>query len=243
MRSASLTQVRAAVADAQALLCDWDGCLAIGDQLLPGVAAFLAEAPPVAIVSNNSTMPRALYRERLLAQGVDVPMARIHLAGDTLLRMGAEELAGQSIQLIAAPEMREEARRMGLRLVDQGADAVLLMRDVGFDFARLARAANDVRRGAHFWCANQDGSHPVHGGITPETGALAAAISAAAGRAPDRIIGKPDSLLFRAALAALGVSGDRALMIGDNPDTDLTGARAMGMPALLVGPDSWQGSA
>lgn len=46
---------------------------------------------------------------------------------------------------------------------------------------------------------------------------------------------KPDPRIFRAALAALGVSAPEAAFVGDDPETDLAGARAAGLQALDLG--------
>jgi FMN phosphatase YigB (HAD superfamily) len=48
-------------------------------------------------------------------------------------------------------------------------------------------------------------------------------------------VAKPDPEPFRLACAALGVPPARALMVGDDPDTD-TGALAVGMPVHLLPP-------
>jgi putative hydrolase of the HAD superfamily len=45
---------------------------------------------------------------------------------------------------------------------------------------------------------------------------------------------KPDPSIFRAALDALGVEPEEAAMVGDSPEDDVAGARAIGMQAFLV---------
>jgi HAD superfamily hydrolase (TIGR01549 family) len=45
---------------------------------------------------------------------------------------------------------------------------------------------------------------------------------------------KPDPSIFRAALERIGVRPDEAAMVGDSPEDDVDGARAIGMRALLV---------
>ncbi len=45
---------------------------------------------------------------------------------------------------------------------------------------------------------------------------------------------KPDAGLFRAALDRLGVAPAEALMIGDSLERDMAGARALGMPHVLL---------
>jgi putative hydrolase of the HAD superfamily len=45
---------------------------------------------------------------------------------------------------------------------------------------------------------------------------------------------KPHATIFRAALERLGVEPHAAAMVGDSPDDDVEGARALGMRAFLV---------
>jgi putative hydrolase of the HAD superfamily len=45
---------------------------------------------------------------------------------------------------------------------------------------------------------------------------------------------KPSPLIFAAALEMLGVEAEDAVMIGDSPEDDVEGARAVGMRALLL---------
>jgi HAD superfamily hydrolase (TIGR01549 family) len=45
---------------------------------------------------------------------------------------------------------------------------------------------------------------------------------------------KPHPTIFRAVLERLGVSAERAAMVGDSPEDDLDGARGLGMQAFLV---------
>jgi HAD superfamily hydrolase (TIGR01549 family) len=48
---------------------------------------------------------------------------------------------------------------------------------------------------------------------------------------------KPDPSIFRAALDRLGVAPEDAAMVGDSPEDDVEGARAIGMRAFLVDRD------
>ncbi|MFQ5657301.1 MAG: HAD family hydrolase [Candidatus Methylomirabilales bacterium] len=46
---------------------------------------------------------------------------------------------------------------------------------------------------------------------------------------------KPDPQIFQVTLDGLSVPANRALHVGDNPSTDIQGARRMGMRAVLLG--------
>ena len=45
---------------------------------------------------------------------------------------------------------------------------------------------------------------------------------------------KPSPLIFRAALDLVGCPAESAVMVGDSPEDDIAGARAVGMRALLL---------
>jgi ribonucleotide monophosphatase NagD (HAD superfamily) len=62
---------------------------------------------------------------------------------------------------------------------------------------------------------------------------MVAAISAASGRVPE-VIGKPEPAMFTSILEGAGVAPDEALVIGDNPDSDIVGAHRAGIPSVLV---------
>jgi 4-nitrophenyl phosphatase len=72
--------------------------------------------------------------------------------------------------------------------------------------------------------------------LVPETGSLLAALAACVDLAKVKveIVGKPAAPLFLKACAALNIAPAQALMIGDNPATDVAGAQALGMAALRV---------
>ena len=50
----------------------------------------------------------------------------------------------------------------------------------------------------------------------------------------DHGVRKPQACLFRAALTPLGVPADRAVMIGDQIEADIDGARSLGMRTILI---------
>ncbi|PTQ08862.1 HAD family hydrolase [Sphingomonas oleivorans] len=228
------------IAQADGILIDWDGCIALANRPQAKALAFLARhRERIAIVSNNSTHLPEDFARIMARAGVPIPPERIILAGMEAIRHAAT-LGGRAM-LLASQRLRAEALSLGLTLSRGETDLVVLLRDTRFTYAKLERATNALRNGARLILANDDLNHPgPHGRIVPETGALLAALEAAvrpAEIATDRI-GKPAATLFCRAFDALAVDPRRSVMIGDNPDTDIAGAAALGMDAVLVGPRS-----
>lgn len=219
-------------------LVDLDGTLVSGGRPLSWAHELLSQlAGRFVIVSNDAEHTARQLSRMLRAHGLNVPEARIVLAGECAIRLVAAEHPGARLLLLASAALRRYATRLGLRLVDDDAEIVLVGRDRRFGYIAIQRAAVAIHRGARLIVANPDGRHPAPDGTpVPETGALAAAILAAAGHPPYRVIGKPEPELFRDGLARLDCPADTAIMIGDNDDTDGAGARAAGIRFFHIRP-------
>ncbi|MFG1464772.1 HAD-IIA family hydrolase [Xanthobacter sp. DSM 24535] len=231
-----LQAARTALAQARGLLIDLDGTLMHAHRVLPGARDLIRRHGRRSMVlSNNSSDTCATLSQRLRVAGMEIPAGRIILAGVETIALTARRWPGARVLLCAAPVLQAAAAEAGLCLTRERAEVVIIARDEQFDYAALSAAANAVSRGAAFVVTNPDGAHPGPGRLrVPETGALAAAVAAAAGRQPDLVVGKPSPGLFQTALAKLGLTADQALMIGDNPATDGRGASALGMPACIL---------
>jgi ribonucleotide monophosphatase NagD (HAD superfamily) len=54
------------------------------------------------------------------------------------------------------------------------------------------------------------------------------------------VVGKPAAAMFEAALAAVGVAADHAVMVGDDLDSDVHGAQGAGLRGVLVRTGKWR---
>ena len=140
-------------------------------------------------------------------------------------------------------------------LHERAIDAVAVCDDDGFDFLRgLELALSAIVRAVEagkppaLILPNPDLVYPKGGGELGFTaGAIALLLEAAlARRFPGHALrfvhlGKPEPHLFVAAARQLGLPPDRLVMIGDQLETDIAGARAAGCAcALLAGVSSWE---
>lgn len=227
-----------ALKSASGVLLDWDGCIAVGNRPASWALQFVREnMDRVAIVSNNSTHMPEDFTRILSRSGVRLYESRIVLAGMEALHR-ATELDPRGVLILGDRRIKAYARQLGLPLVQDNADLVVLLRDIHFSYSRLERAANCLKTGARLIVANPDTTHPgPRHTIVPETGALYAALTACIGdiEIETEIIGKPGPRLFEIACKALDIAPKSAIMIGDNPTTDIAGADALGMRSILVG--------
>ena len=100
-------------------------------------------------------------------------------------------------------------------------------------YAKLRTATLNIRAGAPFVGTNPDSSFPSPEGLVPGAGSLLALIATASDVSPT-IIGKPQRGMFDSALETLGTLPEETLMIGDRINTDISGAKAIGIQTALV---------
>lgn len=227
--------------DFDAILCDLDGCLVSGSQLMPGARELVdLVADRLVILSNNSTDTPATLAQRLARMGLNVHPHRIVLAGVAALEQLVSDGEEVRLCLYGSQALHDHARLLGLQLDRAKPSHVLLTRDEAFRYRDLADCVRFLREGAQLVVANGDRSHPgPHASApVPETGSLLAAILAVLPGQSHRVIGKPEASLYLRALARFPTVPHRVLAIGDNPETDGAGAARYGYECVIVGPQS-----
>lgn len=218
------------------VLLDLDGVIYRGDEALPGAREFfrvLAERGlPCCALTNNARARPETYERKLAGMGIELPAARIVTAGSATAEWLARHGHAQFAMLGSAP-LRECLLARGL---EERADADMLIIGIDADlgYRDLCGAVDHLlRRGTRAVATNADRLIPVAGGYEPECGAIIAFLEYATGRLIPTI-GKPNPWIFGYALERLGISAGEAVMIGDTVDTDIIGARAAGILAVLV---------
>ena len=112
-------------------------------------------------------------------------------------------------------------------------DYVVLGETPSYSIERITRGIRLIAAGARFIAANPDVTGPSEDGILPATGAVAALISKATGVEP-YFVGKPNPLMMREALRAIGAHSENTAMVGDRMDTDVVAGMEAGLRTILV---------
>jgi 4-nitrophenyl phosphatase len=216
--------------------CDLDGVVWRGEAPVAGssdaITALRTAGWRIAFATNNSSLRVADYLERLAGHGIAAAPDELCTSAQAAAVVVAAKLpAGASVLACAGPGVVEALESCGLRVVSAPpADAVVVGFHRDFDFDGLTRAADAVRAGALYVATNLDPTYPVPDGVIPGAGALAAAVSTAAGRAP-LVAGKPERPM---ADLVRDRYGSRGVVVGDRPSTDGAFADALGWPFALV---------
>jgi len=221
-----------------AILLDLDGVLYRWPDAIPGAAAAvtaLREAGKrLAFVTNNSSRTPGQVVERLGSVGVGATPEEVVTSAIATASILAER-GVRSAFVVGEEGLLDALAGVGIRAVppsDLLPDAVVVGFDRSADYAKLRDGAVLVERGVPLVASNADPSFPAPGEESwPGAGALLAVIETTTGVRAE-VVGKPESSLFRQALASTG--GERPLVVGDRLDTDIAGAGRLGWDSVLV---------
>jgi HAD superfamily hydrolase (TIGR01450 family) len=237
------------------VLLDAYGVLVDAAGLLPGAAALLAELArrdkPYAIVTNDASRSPRTYAARFAGHGVVIEPERFVSAGGLLPGYFRDRgLAGARTCVLGTDDSIAYVREGGGVPVAlepyMEIDALAVCDDAGTPFVEgielalsaVVRAV-DAGRAPALVLPNPDLIYPKGGGEFGFTaGAMALLVEAAlARRFPERELrfdqlGKPAPHLFVEAQRRLGTNC--VVMIGDQRETDIAGARAAGIDSALL---------
>ena len=235
---------RRALREMRGLVFDLDGCVWTGEVLTPGAAEVLAlirrQGKGLCFLTNNSRARARTMQAKLERLGVEAKDAEVLTPLEILGEVVAQRWGPSRVLAIGGPELAAVLVEAGHSLVPvdayRDATVVVVGNDFDFSYERLTAAARAVDAGAVFVTPNIDPRLPMEDGqFLPGCGAIVEAVASAAGARPI-VIGKPEPPLFELALQRMGLTVDEAAMVGDSIDSDVRGARRVGMTAVLFAP-------
>jgi HAD superfamily hydrolase (TIGR01458 family) len=222
-----------------AILLDIDGVLHISGQAIPGapeaVRQLRAEGHRIRFVTNNTTRARAELTAEL--QGIGIELDEKELATTPLA--AGRLLEGLRVFPLTMSAIRNDLEEH-VTLVEDGAEVVLVggadeTAETGevFAYDNLNRAFAELREGARLVCLHKNRWWQTSHGPLLDAGAFVAGLEYAA-QVEAEVVGKPTASYFEAALAELDAAPGEAVMVGDDVEADIGGAKRIGMKGVLV---------
>jgi glycerol-1-phosphatase len=236
------------------LLLDAYGVLVHSSGPLPGAAELIrklnAVAKPYHVLTNDASKLPATAAARYRGYGLAVDPERIITSGALLVAHFAEHRLGGARCAVLGPEDGVRyVEQAGGRVVSAGErfDVLVIADESGFPFLETVDVALsslcrelDAGRRVHLVLPNPDLIYPSgNGGFGFASGSIALMFEAALGlRYPGRDglrftrLGKPHPAIFAEAVRRSGTRD--MVVVGDQIETDVRGARAFGLDAVLV---------
>lgn len=220
-------------------MLDLDGVVYVGDDGVPGAAAAIQAARAggqrIAFITNNSSRPPDKVAAKIERAGVPADVEEVVTSAQAAARVLHDQHgAGARVVTLGGAGLVEALEGAGLTPVGVEDDgAVALVTGYGPDVAwrDVMRAAVRIRDGLPWVASNTDHTIPTAFGLAPGHGVMVAMLSDFTGVRPV-VAGKPERPLLDETVQRTRAKSP--LMVGDRLDTDIQGAVALGMPALLV---------
>ncbi len=225
-----------------AVLLDLDGTVYHEEHALPGAIELIRrlqrDQKRFACLSNSTSSP-ARISARLMRMGVTLSLESIYTAGtaaadyvtDRWPRPRAYNLATEGLHDLLDPHVQ------WVSAADEACDVVIVGTPTSLyateDRQRTALDLLRRQRGAVLLGMCADRVYPSPRGIEFGTGALTQMLAYAADATPV-FTGKPEAVFFHELCHRLNVKPADCILIGDNLESDIAGARGVGMTTWLT---------
>ena len=225
----------------EAVLIDLDGTIYHEEYPLPGaidlVHRLQAENRKFACLSNSTTSPLRVMN-RMLRMGVDLDPSHIYTAGAAAADYVVHGFGGRPRIYNVATEGIQEMLDGLVDWVTSGGEpchASIIGNPTNFYATdeRLRVALQLARKGAQIVGISSDRVYPSTRGIEFGCGALTQMVCYAAG-VEAVFCGKPQAIFFQNLCRRLEVDPKQCVLIGDNVEADIAGAKHMGMKTILT---------
>ena len=222
---------------ADGVLLDIDGVLTVSWEPLPGAVEAIrwlqAEGIGFRLLTNTSSKSRREIAALLAATGMPVDVDHIRTALTSAVDYLATHHTGAGCLVVNEGELGEDLA--GVDVVDARSADVVLLGGAGpsIGYAELDAVFKLAVEGVPIVALHRNSRFQTADGPALDMGAFIVGIEAASGREVVAV-GKPAPAIFEAALADLGISAAGAVMVGDDVDSDVLGAQAVGITGVLV---------
>ena len=214
------------------LLVDLDGTLYGNGEPVEGAVEAITRLKNSGLflryVTNTTREPRSAVHGRLVSLGFGIQEDEILSPA----RVAARLMEGNSCFPLIAEALLEDLD--GVSPTNESPDYVLVG-DLGegFTYPRLNKAFRFLMDGAELLALQKNRYWSTGGELSLDAGPFVAALEYAGAKAAT-VVGKPEESFFRLALQELGLEPGEVAMIGDDPESDVAGARAAGLYGIQV---------
>jgi HAD superfamily hydrolase (TIGR01450 family) len=226
------------LANVKCFLLDMDGTFLIGHTLREGSLRFIEvlreQGKEFLFLTNNSSKNRRIYSQLICDLGLPIQDSKILTSGEATARYLSVQYPKARVFVLGTKALKADLREQGLRIVNDGAELVVLGFDTTLTYKKIWQFCDYVRAGVPYFATHPDNNCPSEKGMMPDIGAMIAFTEASTGRKPDLIVGKPNRMIIEAAAQKMNLGIEFLAMIGDRLYTDIALKYSSGVTAVLL---------
>ena len=219
---------------------DMDGTIYLGKTVFDFAIEFIkklrASGRKVLFFTNNASKSTPFYLEKLTRLGFEPTADEIMSSADMTLAYLNTYHKGQSVYLVGTQQLTEQFISQGIPLAtgaEDSVDIVVSSFDTELTYQKLDDACRFIRNGATYLCTHPDLNCPTDTGILPDSGAIAAFITAVTTITP-RYLGKPYAEVVDMIESVTGIQRNDICIFGDRLYTDIALGAKNGVTSILV---------
>lgn len=223
---------------------DMDGTIYMGKTLFPFTNPVLEGFRRLGIgysfLTNNPTSSVQAYIDKLHRLGIEATEDNMYTTSIATIDYIRSHYPGaKRLFILGTPSCIEQFEKAGFEMCEDSAedkpDAVIASFDKTLTYSRFCRTAWWISQGVPYLATNPDWVCPTdEPTILIDCGSITAALTAATGRRPDCVLGKPDPSMLRGIMDRHGLEACEMAMIGDRLYTDVATAINAGSVGVLV---------
>ena len=225
------------IREKSAFICDMDGVIYHGPNLLPGAKELLewlqASQKQYLFLTNGSQKTARELSQKLERMGLIVSEEHFYTSALATAGFLKSQCPGGSAYVIGDAGLTNAIYEAGFTMNDYSPDYVVVGETHSYSFDKIEKASHLVRQGAKLIGTNPDVTGPTERGIVPACGALTAPIELSTGHKA-YYVGKPNPLMMRHALRKLGAKREDTVIVGDRMDTDIIAGIESEIETVLV---------
>ncbi len=226
--------------DKKLYIFDMDGTIYLGSRVFDFAVRFIdhlrAADKKVLFFTNNASHTTDFYIQKLSRLGFSPKKEEIMTSGDVTIEYLLRHRRGKSVYLVGTDELVENFKNAGIPMLsgeEKSADIVVTSFDTTLTYEKLDRACRLVRGGAEYLSTHPDFNCPTEDGFIPDSGAIAAFVTASTGKVPT-YFGKPYRETIDMICESTGYRCEEMCIFGDRLYTDIAVGKRHGVTAVLV---------
>ncbi len=226
------------------VILDLDGVVYRGEKIIPNVDKIIQELKDLSIKivynSNNSTITRQMYVERLEKFGIKSEIADFYTSASITAAEITKMNKNSKIFIIGEIGLKTELEDMGHVIIkeedkDDDVDFVIVGLDRDFNYQKLSFAQKCILYyGAKFIATNSDTTLPAEDRIMPGAGVMVNAVKTCTNKEPQITFGKPNPFGINKIVEERRVKNNNTCIIGDRLNTDILAGNRAGITTVAV---------
>ena len=223
--------------DVKLFLLDMDGTFYLGGQLIEGSLDFIKKVQESGrdfmFLTNNSSHNANFYVQKLAKMGLNIDRSKVMTSGEATCEKINELYPGKRCFVLGNEFLLEEFAEAGIPVDNENPEIVVIGFDTTLDYQKMWDVCNFVRAGLPYIATHPDFNCPTETGFIPDSGAIAAFVTASTGKTPT-YFGKPYAETVEMISEATGFSREEMCIFGDRLYTDIALGKKHGVTAVLV---------